>query len=130
MPAIRRGAALASGGDVSTGDGLAYEAAGSRMTTLTPALSQREREQSMPDHPYDLIVGLETHVQLLTESKLFCGCSTKFGAPPNTQTCPVCIGMPGSLPVMNKRAFELSLQAALALNCEIPEFTKWDRKQY
>ncbi len=84
----------------------------------------------MPDHPYDLIVGLETHVQLLTETKLFCGCSTKFGAAPNTQTCPVCTGMPGSLPVMNRRAFELSLKAALALNCEIPEFTKWDRKQY
>src|SRR5438067_2398512 len=84
----------------------------------------------LPDHPYDLIVGLETHVQLLTETKLFCGCSTKFGGPPNTQTCPVCIGMPGSLPVMNRRAFELALQAALALNCEIPEFTKWDRKQY
>src|SRR5215510_12109224 len=84
----------------------------------------------MPDHPYDLIVGLETHVQLLTDTKLFCGCSTKFGAPPNTQTCPVCIGMPGSLPVMNRQAFELALQAALALNCKIPEFTKWDRKQY
>lgn len=84
----------------------------------------------MPDHPYDLIVGLETHVQLLTETKLFCGCSTKFGAAPNTQTCPVCTGLPGSLPVMNRRAFELSLKAALALNCEIPEFTKWDRKQY
>src|SRR6266508_733749 len=84
----------------------------------------------MPEHLYDLIVGLETHVQLLTETKLFCGCSTKFGAPPNTQTCPVCTGLPGSLPVMNRRAFELSLQAALALNCDIPEFTKWDRKQY
>ena len=69
----------------------------------------------MLDHAYDLIVGLETHVQLLTESKLFCGCSTKFGAPPNTQTCPVCTGLPGSLPVMNKWAFELSLKAALAL---------------
>jgi len=84
----------------------------------------------MPDQPYDLIVGLETHVQLSTETKLFCSCSTKFGAVPNTQTCPVCTGTPGSLPVMNRRAFELSLQAALALNCEIPEFTKWDRKQY
>ncbi len=84
----------------------------------------------MPDHPYDLIVGLETHVQLLTESKLFCGCSTAFGAPPNTQTCPVCIGLPGSLPVMNREAFRLGLVAAIALNCEIPEFTKWDRKQY
>src|SRR3954471_10254771 len=87
-------------------------------------------DQLMADQPYDLIVGLETHVQLLTETKLFCGCSTKFGASPNTQTCPVCTGSPGSLPVMNRRAFELSLQAALALNCEIPEFTKWDRKQY
>jgi aspartyl-tRNA(Asn)/glutamyl-tRNA(Gln) amidotransferase subunit B len=84
----------------------------------------------MPDHPYDLIVGLETHVQLLTQSKLFCGCSTKFGAAPNTQTCPVCIGMPGSLPVMNREAFRLGMVAAIALNCEIPEFTKWDRKQY
>jgi aspartyl-tRNA(Asn)/glutamyl-tRNA(Gln) amidotransferase subunit B len=84
----------------------------------------------MPEHPYDLIVGLETHVQLLTETKLFCRCSTAFGAPPNTQTCPVCIGMPGSLPVMNGEAFKLALKAAIALNCEIPEFTKWDRKQY
>ena len=69
-------------------------------------------------------------MQLLTESKLFCGCSTKFGAPPNTQTCPVCIGMPGSLPVMNRKAFELSLKTAVALNCQIPRFTKWDRKNY
>src|SRR5688500_3007429 len=84
----------------------------------------------MPDHSYDLIVGLETHVQLLTDSKLFCGCSTAFGASPNTQTCPVCTGLPGSLPVMNREAFRLGLVAAIALNCEIPEFTKWDRKQY
>ena len=80
--------------------------------------------------PYTIIIGLEVHVQLLTESKMFCGCSTKFGEPPNTQTCPVCIGMPGSLPVMNRKAFELSLKTAVALNCEIPRFTKWDRKNY
>ena len=80
--------------------------------------------------PYTTVIGLEVHVQLATESKLFCRCSTKFGAEPNTQTCPVCIGLPGALPVMNRRAFELSLQTAVALNCEIPEFTKWDRKQY
>ncbi len=80
--------------------------------------------------PYTIIIGLEVHMQLLTESKMFCGCSTKFGAPPNTQTCPVCIGMPGSLPVMNRKAFELSLKTAVALNCEIPRFTKWDRKNY
>jgi aspartyl-tRNA(Asn)/glutamyl-tRNA(Gln) amidotransferase subunit B len=82
------------------------------------------------NEPYTVIIGLEVHVQLLTRSKLFCGCSTEFGAPPNTQTCPVCIGMPGVLPVMNRRAFELALKTAVALNCRIPRFTKWDRKQY
>jgi aspartyl-tRNA(Asn)/glutamyl-tRNA(Gln) amidotransferase subunit B len=76
------------------------------------------------------IIGLEVHVQLATASKLFCGCSTRFGAEPNTQTCPVCIGLPGSLPVMNREAFRLSLKTAVALNCEIPPLTKWDRKQY
>lgn len=80
--------------------------------------------------PYQIVVGLEVHVQLLTKSKLFCGCSTKFGAAPNSQTCPVCLGMPGSLPVMNRTAFELGLRAALALNCQIAGFTKWDRKNY
>src|SRR6266513_4305056 len=79
---------------------------------------------------YVTIIGLEVHVQLGTASKLFCGCSTTFGAEPNTQTCPVCIGMPGSLPVMNREAFQLSLKTAVALNCKIPSFTKWDRKQY
>ncbi len=82
------------------------------------------------DSPYTTVIGLEVHVQLATNSKLFCGCSTQFGAEPNTQTCPVCIGLPGSLPVMNRLAYELSLKTAVALNCEIPEFTKWDRKQY
>ena len=80
--------------------------------------------------PYKIVVGLEVHVQLLTKSKLFCGCSTKFGAPPNSQVCPICLGMPGVLPVMNRHAFDLSLRAALALNCQIASFTKWDRKNY
>ena len=80
--------------------------------------------------PFTTIVGLEVHVQLQTRTKLFCGCSTKFGAPPNTQVCPTCLGLPGSLPVMNRRAFELALKAALALNCRIAGFTKWDRKNY
>jgi aspartyl-tRNA(Asn)/glutamyl-tRNA(Gln) amidotransferase subunit B len=79
---------------------------------------------------FTTIIGLEVHVQLSTASKLFCGCSTRFGAEPNTQTCPVCIGMPGTLPVMNRQAFRLALKTALALDCEIPPFTKWDRKQY
>ena len=79
---------------------------------------------------YELVIGLEVHVQLLTQSKLFCGCTTKFGLPPNSATCPICIGMPGVLPVMNRDAFELALKTALALNCEIAKFTKWDRKNY
>src|SRR5947209_3679213 len=84
----------------------------------------------MADLPYRIVIGLEVHVQLLTRTKLFCGCSTQFNLPPNSATCPVCIGMPGVLPVMNRRAFELSLRAALALNCQIASFTKWDRKNY
>jgi aspartyl-tRNA(Asn)/glutamyl-tRNA(Gln) amidotransferase subunit B len=84
----------------------------------------------MSQHQYEIIIGLEVHVQLATRTKLFCRCSTRFGAPPNTQTCPVCLGMPGALPVMNRRAVELALKTAVALNCQIPELTKWDRKQY
>jgi aspartyl-tRNA(Asn)/glutamyl-tRNA(Gln) amidotransferase subunit B len=79
---------------------------------------------------FTIIIGLEVHVQLATASKLFCGCSTRFGAEPNTQTCPVCAGMPGSLPVMNREALRLALKTAAALHCEIPPLTKWDRKQY
>lgn len=79
---------------------------------------------------YRIVIGLEVHVQLLTRTKLFCGCSTQFGLPPNSATCPVCIGMPGVLPVMNRRAFDLALKAAMALNCRIASFTKWDRKNY
>ena len=79
---------------------------------------------------YEIIIGLEVHVQLATKTKLFCRCSTKFGASPNTQTCPVCLGMPGSLPVMNREAFQLGLKTACALNLNVPRFTKWDRKNY
>lgn len=77
------------------------------------------------------VIGLEVHVQLLTKSKIFCGCANRFNPDqPNTQTCPVCLGLPGSLPVLNAEAFRLSMTTALALNCEIARFTKWDRKQY
>ena len=79
---------------------------------------------------YEVVIGLETHAELDTASKLFCGCSTKFGSEPNTQTCPVCLGLPGVLPVMNKKAFEYSLKASLALNCGISKFTNFDRKSY
>ncbi|MGR3218520.1 MAG: Asp-tRNA(Asn)/Glu-tRNA(Gln) amidotransferase subunit GatB [Candidatus Anammoxibacter sp.] len=79
---------------------------------------------------YDVVIGLETHVELATDTKLFCGCSTQFGSDPNTQTCPVCLALPGSLPVMNKKAFELALKAALALNCKVDTLTNFDRKGY
>ena len=79
---------------------------------------------------YETIIGLETHAELLTESKLWCSCPTRFGAAANSQTCPICTGMPGVLPVLNQKAFELSVKAALALGCQINRTTYFDRKGY
>ena len=79
---------------------------------------------------YEAVIGSEVHAELATETKLFCGCRTAFGAPPNTQTCPVCLGMPGVLPVMNAKAFEYALKIALALNCRVDDVTSFDRKNY
>lgn len=76
------------------------------------------------------IIGMEIHVQLATRTKMFCGCALAFGAEPNSRTCPVCLGLPGALPVMNRQAFEHAVTFALAINCRIAEFTKWDRKSY
>jgi len=76
------------------------------------------------------IIGLEIHVQLDTRTKMFCSCAIEFGAEPNSHVCPVCLGMPGSLPVMNRTAVEYSVRTALALNCQIARFSKWDRKSY
>ena len=84
----------------------------------------------MAELQYKVIVGLEIHVQLCTKSKMFCGCAVEFGAEPNSRVCPVCLGMPGVLPVMNKQAFEYAVLVALALDCRIPTFIKWDRKSY
>ena len=79
---------------------------------------------------YTIVIGLEVHVQLQTESKMFSSCGTEFGLPPNTQTDPVSLGLPGTLPVMNRKAFELALKTAVALHADITPFTKWDRKNY
>ncbi len=79
---------------------------------------------------YRVVVGLEIHVQLCTKSKMFCGCALSFGEEANSRVCPVCLGMPGVLPVMNEQALEYAVLVALALDCKIAEFTKWDRKSY
>jgi aspartyl-tRNA(Asn)/glutamyl-tRNA(Gln) amidotransferase subunit B len=79
---------------------------------------------------YEAVIGLEVHAQLKTRTKIFCGCPTGFGAPPNTQTCPLCLGLPGSLPVLNRRAVELAVVAALALDCEVRTRSVFARKNY
>jgi aspartyl-tRNA(Asn)/glutamyl-tRNA(Gln) amidotransferase subunit B len=79
---------------------------------------------------YEAVIGLETHVQLRTRSKMWCGCPNAFGAPPNTLTCPVCLGLPGVLPVPNEEALRLTVLTGLLLGCEIPRRAKFDRKNY
>jgi len=91
-------------------------------TTSATAVSARAR--------YEPVIGLEVHVQLLTRSKIFCSCSAAFGAPPNSNVCPVCLGLPGSLPVLNREAVEFAVRAAMALNCEIRETSIFARKNY
>src|SRR5271155_1664355 len=92
----------------------------SETTNLSPELLAK----------YEPVIGLEVHVQLLTKSKIFCGCSTHFGDPPNTNVCPVCLGLPGTLPLLNKRAVELAMRASLALNCTVHEHSRFARKNY
>ncbi len=79
---------------------------------------------------YEAVIGLEVHAELLTQSKIFCGCSASFGAPPNQNTCPVCLGMPGALPVLNRRAIEFAIRAGLAAGCRIAAESRWARKNY
>ena len=79
---------------------------------------------------YETVIGLEVHVELATKTKIFCACSTAFGGAPNTHTCPVCTGMPGSLPVLNKQVVEYALAVGLATNCQIHQYCKFDRKNY
>ncbi len=79
---------------------------------------------------YEPVLGLETHIELDTNTKMFCGCATAFGAEPNTQVCPVCLALPGALPVANKAAVEATIKIGLALNCRIAEWTRFARKNY
>jgi aspartyl-tRNA(Asn)/glutamyl-tRNA(Gln) amidotransferase subunit B len=79
---------------------------------------------------YEPVIGLEIHAQLLTDTKIFCGCSTRFGAPPNTNICAVCLGLPGALPVLNRRAVEFAIRAGLALNCQVQPVSIFARKNY
>ena len=79
---------------------------------------------------YEPVIGVEVHAQLRTQTKLFCGCPTSFGLPPNTQVCPVCLGLPGSLPVLNRRAVEMAVRTGLALNCDLTLASQFSRKNY
>src|SRR3989338_7825134 len=79
---------------------------------------------------FETVIGLEVHLQISTKTKIFCSCANEFGQEPNSRTCPVCLGLPGTLPVLNKSALDYAIKVALALNCQVNPFIKFDRKNY
>src|SRR5271165_6797144 len=95
------------------------------MSSSAPAIATPEEIGK-----YEPVIGLEVHVQLSTRTKIFCGCPTGFGAPPNTNVCPVCLGLPGALPVLSREAVELAMKAAMALNCTVRPLSRFARKNY
>src|SRR6202166_3596872 len=95
------------------------------MSSSAPAIASPEEIAK-----YEPVIGLEVHVQLSTRTKIFCGCPTSFGAPPNTNVCPVCLGLPGALPVLSRNAVELAIKGSLALNCQVREHSRFARKNY
>src|ERR1700723_321472 len=101
------------------------------MSSSPPAASLHQKG-AMPEEigKYEAVIGLEVHVQLNTRTKIFCGCPTGFGAPPNSNVCPVCLGLPGALPVLNRRVVEMAIQAALATRCKVNAFSRFARKNY
>lgn len=92
--------------------------------------TQKDKTKNVINSKYETVIGLETHVELSTATKMFCGCKLSFGAEPNSYTCPVCLGHPGSLPVINRRAIEYAIKIALALSCRINKYTIFHRKNY
>ncbi|MCK4910116.1 MAG: Asp-tRNA(Asn)/Glu-tRNA(Gln) amidotransferase GatCAB subunit B, partial [Thermodesulfovibrionales bacterium] len=93
-------------------------------------MSAQAKPQDKANQKYETVIGLEVHAQMRTETKIFCGCRVEFGAAPNTLTCPVCTGMPGVLPVLNRKALEFSIRTGLAMDCKIAPFSRFARKNY